>query len=69
MPTTESQKKEAGLLQTQTDDLAGSSDEVSMTDRLALEMKERLVHAQYDLIRNAVRSAVLVDVVSRESTT
>jgi hypothetical protein len=28
----------------------------------AREMAERLVHTQYDLMRNAVRSAVLVDV-------
>ncbi len=102
MPRTESEEKQAGRLQTQTDDLAGSSDEVSkqwlalaktseqtalatvrrfvdvveeaipldvagVSRQLevidgALEMTERLVHAQYDLMRSAVRSAVLVDV-------
>jgi hypothetical protein len=102
MPRTESEEEEAGLLQTQTDDLAGGSDEVSkqwlalaktseqtalatvgkfvgvveeaipldvagVSRRLevidaALEMAERLVHTEYDFVRNAVRSAVLVDV-------
>jgi hypothetical protein len=102
MPTTESGEKEAGLLQTQTDDLAGRSDEISkqwlalaktseqtalatigkfvaiveaaipldvagLSRRrevidAALEMTERLVHTEYDLMRSAARSAVLVDV-------
>ncbi len=121
MARTESDEKEAGLLQTQTDELAGGSDDVSKqwlaltktseqtalaTVRKfvhiveeaipldvtgvsrrrelidgALEMTERLIHTQYDLMRSAVRSAVLVDVdvgvdvnvnvdvASRESTT
>ncbi len=102
MPRTESEEEEAGLLQTQTDGLAGSSDEVfkqwlalaktseqtalatvrkfvgvveeaipldvaGVSRRLevidaALEMAERLVHTEYDFVRNAARSAVLVDV-------
>src|ERR1035441_9159027 len=102
MPRTESEENQAGLAQIQTDDSAGSSDEVSkqwlalgktseqtalatvrkfvdiveeaipldvagVSRRLevidgALEMTERLVHAQYDLMRSAARSAVLVDV-------
>ena len=121
MPTAESEEKEAGLLQIQTDDLTASSDEVlkqwlvlartseqtalatvrrfvdlveeaipldvaGLSRRrevidAALEMTERLVHTEYDLMRHAVRSAVLVDVdvgvdvdvdvdvASRESTT
>jgi len=102
MPRTESQEEGASLLQTQTDEMAGSSDEVSkqwlalvktseqtalatvrkfvdvvekaipldvagVSRRLevidaALEMTERLVHTEYDFVRNAARSAVLVDV-------
>lgn len=62
MPTTESQEKGAGLLQTQTDDPAGSSDEASKQWLALARTSEQAALATVRKFVDVVEEAIPLDV-------